>query len=89
MIGHPERSLPRFVRQTESKDLHLFCNELQTHQTRWMALPTVNPAPRQVPVLPPDAHSRINSQKPSKNLVAADLSGFLRVTARPKLNVYP
>jgi hypothetical protein len=33
MIGHPERSLPRFVRQTESKDLHLFFNELQAHHT--------------------------------------------------------
>src|SRR5580658_5429153 len=30
MIGHPERNLPRFARQTESKDLHLFFNELHT-----------------------------------------------------------
>jgi hypothetical protein len=35
MIGHPERSLPRFTRQTESKDLHLFFNELQT--PHWVA----------------------------------------------------
>jgi hypothetical protein len=34
MIGHPERSLPRFSRQTESKDLHLFFNELLTQDTR-------------------------------------------------------
>jgi len=33
LIGHPERSLPRLARQTESKDLHLFSNELQTHYT--------------------------------------------------------
>ena len=33
MSGHPERSLPRFLRQTESKDLHLFFNEFRTHHT--------------------------------------------------------
>jgi hypothetical protein len=30
---HPERSLPRFVRQTKSKDLRLFFNEFQTKLT--------------------------------------------------------
>jgi hypothetical protein len=38
MIGHPERSLPRFLRQTESKDLHLFFNELQTHHASGYSL---------------------------------------------------
>jgi len=35
--GHPERSLPRFLRQTESKDLHLgmfeCVNEFLKHYT--------------------------------------------------------
>jgi hypothetical protein len=36
---HPERSLPRFVRQTKSKDLHLFFKEPQTHRTNvWAQL---------------------------------------------------
>jgi recombination protein RecA len=30
---HPERSLPRFVRQTKSKDLHMFFNKLQARHT--------------------------------------------------------
>jgi len=31
---HPERSLPRLVRQTESKDLRLSFNELRIQHTR-------------------------------------------------------
>jgi hypothetical protein len=38
MFGHPERSLPRFLRQTQSKDLHLFFVELQTHYTSLVLL---------------------------------------------------
>ena len=43
MNCHPERSLPRFLRQTKSKDLRLFFNELQIHHTAEISEPS--PAP--------------------------------------------
>jgi hypothetical protein len=36
---HPERSLARFLRQTQSKDLRLFYNEFLTHHTSRAPVP--------------------------------------------------
>ena len=70
MHGHPERSLPRFVRRTESKDLHLLFNELQTHHTS--SASTANSANSASTANSANSASTANSANPASSANSAN-----------------